>query len=522
MDIVRGGEGATKLITVQATGARTYDDFAGAARHRQLAAGEDGDPRRRSELGPARRRRRPLRLGARPRRRAVTIGDVVLFEQGRPFDERAAGRRPSAGQGHPGRRRSGTDGREDATMWTCDLSADHVKINAGDYSVPGEKLLTMAGEDFGSVLDRAAVPRPRRLAAPRRRGAVSASRRTTSRCSTSTPPASPTPASPRRASRASASWDAGADRAGAGRAARRAAVRQAVARTRATFEIAVHELGGDVIVPLAGRPARARETVADVARTSSAGCRAPWSAPTARIASSSWPRRRWRLHVINALTNEEHPCQAAADLLTLHERWDGLGRAATGRPSPTSATATTPRRRWCRRRCSPASVRVATPKSDALSADVRATAERAAQHGATLTAPEDPVKAVTGVDAAHTDVWTSMGKENEAASRLLRFRPYQVKRRADVSRQARCGVHALPAGTPRRRGHGRGDGRAAAAVFDQSGEPPPRAEGAAPPARRLAAPVRSTSRARHPSAGAPVVHRATAAVRRKGRGRRRL
>ena len=39
---------------------------------------------------------------------------------------------------------------------------------------------------------------------------------------------------------------------------------------------------------------------------------------------------------------------------------------------------------------------------------------------------EDPVKAVRGVDAIYTDVWTSMGQENEAASRLLRFRPYQV------------------------------------------------------------------------------------------------
>ena len=69
------------------------------------------------------------------------------------------------------------------------------------------------------------------------------------------------------------------------------------------------------------------------------------------------------------------------------------------------------------------SVHVATPKGDALSADVRATAERAAQHGATLTALEDPVKAVTGVDAVYTDVWTSMGKENEAASRLCASGP---------------------------------------------------------------------------------------------------
>ena len=131
MDIVRGGEGATKLITVQVTGARTYDDARRRARHRQLAAGEDGDPRRRSELGPARRRRRPLRLGVLARRRAghdrrrraVRAGSAV----------RRARRKAAAHlQGKDIRVGVdlGTDGREDATMWTCDLSADYVKINA--------------------------------------------------------------------------------------------------------------------------------------------------------------------------------------------------------------------------------------------------------------------------------------------------------------------------------------------------------------------------------------------------------
>lgn len=63
----------------------------------------------------------------------VAIGDVVLFDGGRPFDERA----PEAAV-HLGRTDVtlavdlGTGGRHDATMWTCDLSADYVRINA-DY-----------------------------------------------------------------------------------------------------------------------------------------------------------------------------------------------------------------------------------------------------------------------------------------------------------------------------------------------------------------------------------------------------
>ena len=89
--IVRGGEGATKLVTVRVTGAASNADAqARGARHRELAAGEDRDPRRRSELGPAGRRRRagpdPISCSTRA---AVRIGPVELFSAGTPHDERA-------------------------------------------------------------------------------------------------------------------------------------------------------------------------------------------------------------------------------------------------------------------------------------------------------------------------------------------------------------------------------------------------------------------------------------------------
>jgi glutamate N-acetyltransferase/amino-acid N-acetyltransferase len=116
MGIVRGGEGATKLITVQVTGARTTTTRGGRPRHRQLAAGEDSDPRRRSEPGPWSR----SPAAAAPllaRRRA---GDD---RRRRPVRERAAIRRARqqaariSGQGHRVAVDLGTDGREDATMW---------------------------------------------------------------------------------------------------------------------------------------------------------------------------------------------------------------------------------------------------------------------------------------------------------------------------------------------------------------------------------------------------------------------
>jgi len=214
-------------------------------------------------------------------------------------------------------------------------------------------------------------------------------------------------------------------------------------RTRTTFEIAIRELGGH---PVALQPDVAlgrREPVADVARNLERWVDAVVIRTFSQHLLQEFAAAASRLHVVNALTDQEHPCQALADFLTLQERI-GPPRGRTiayvgdGNNVATSLVQAA--------LLSGVSVRVATPKGDALSADVRATAERAAQHGATLTAIEDPVKAVDGVDAVYTDVWTSMGKENEAASRLLRFRPYQVN--AALMAHARPDavfMHCLPA-----------------------------------------------------------------------------
>ena len=131
--IVRGGEGATKLMTVRVTGAKTDDGRADRrARDRQLAAGQDGDARRRSELGPARGRRRPRPARTFVLERArVRVGPVELFANGAPFDERA----PEAAEYLQGKDIAievdlGTGGSGRAQMWTCDLRAEYVRINA--------------------------------------------------------------------------------------------------------------------------------------------------------------------------------------------------------------------------------------------------------------------------------------------------------------------------------------------------------------------------------------------------------
>ncbi len=130
--IVRGGEGATKLVTIDVTGARTDDEAKIAARaigNSPLVktAVHGADPNWGRLVAVAGRAGVDFLL----ERARVQIGDVVLFADGRPFDERA----PQASEHLQGADVSlrvdlGTGGDGAARMWTCDLSAEYVKINA--------------------------------------------------------------------------------------------------------------------------------------------------------------------------------------------------------------------------------------------------------------------------------------------------------------------------------------------------------------------------------------------------------
>jgi glutamate N-acetyltransferase/amino-acid N-acetyltransferase len=131
-EIVRGGEGATKLVTVQVIGARSYDEAKQAARAIANSllvktAIHGGDPNWGRLVAVAGR----AGVGFDLQSAAVRIGDIVLFEHGRPFDERA----PQAAE-HLQRKDIsvsvdlGTGGTHEATMWTCDLSKEYVQINA--------------------------------------------------------------------------------------------------------------------------------------------------------------------------------------------------------------------------------------------------------------------------------------------------------------------------------------------------------------------------------------------------------
>jgi glutamate N-acetyltransferase/amino-acid N-acetyltransferase len=132
--IVRGGEGATKLVTVRVTGAQSDGDARTTARAIANSllvktAVHGGDPNWGRLVAVAGRSGAAFSL----ERAAVKIGPITLFAGGTPYDERA----PQAAEYLQGRNIEvevdlGTGGSGRSRMWTCDLSAEYVRINA-DY-----------------------------------------------------------------------------------------------------------------------------------------------------------------------------------------------------------------------------------------------------------------------------------------------------------------------------------------------------------------------------------------------------
>jgi ornithine carbamoyltransferase len=150
-----------------------------------------------------------------------------------------------------------------------------------------------------------------------------------------------------------------------------------------------------------------------------------------------------KLKVINALSNEEHPCQALADVQTLAEKWDSFAQrriafVGDGNNVCTSIVHAA--------MMLGISVHVATPKGYELPDEVIDQAADVSQHGAGLTEFTDPKAAVRDVDAVYTDVWTSMGQEVEYAERKKTFHRYQVNDALmGLAKPGALFMHCLPA-----------------------------------------------------------------------------
>ncbi len=215
-------------------------------------------------------------------------------------------------------------------------------------------------------------------------------------------------------------------------------------RTRVAFEVAVLELGGSVVyLGQEDIQLGQREPIKDVARVLSRYVSGMVVRTFAHRDAEEFAKYASR-PVINGLSDVVHPCQALADLFTIEEcfgRLTGVNLAYVGDGNNVlhslvqgAAALGLP-------------MTVATPKSFRPDASIWTTAVRQARaHGASLRWEEDPRRAVRGADVVYTDVWVSMGKEQERRKRLKVFRPYQVNRTLLKHAAPGCRImHCLPA-----------------------------------------------------------------------------
>jgi ornithine carbamoyltransferase len=214
-------------------------------------------------------------------------------------------------------------------------------------------------------------------------------------------------------------------------------------RTRVTFTIGVRELGGDIVEIPADVMHADREPIHDVARNLERWVDAVVIRTFAQQRLVEIAEVTPRVHVINALTNEEHPCQALADMQTLIEQWGALDHrriAFVGDGNNVCASLVHASMMLG------IGVHVATPKGYELPDEVVEQAAAASQKGAGLTEFTDPKAAVRDVDAVYTDVWTSMGQEVEYTDRKKTFRRYQVNEALmALAKPGALFMHCLPA-----------------------------------------------------------------------------
>ena len=215
-------------------------------------------------------------------------------------------------------------------------------------------------------------------------------------------------------------------------------------RTRLTFEAGINSLGGtSFFVDQTGSRLGAREPLSDIAHNLERWVDGVVLRTFAHETVTSMATHA-SIPVINALSELEHPCQAMADMLTLQEQFGDLknvhlayvGDGNNVAHSLLLATASLG-----------ASISVGTPQGyEPNAAIVDSANELAKLSGSKITITNDPVEAVAGADAVYTDVWASMGQENEAAARQQIFAPFQVNRQL-FSHAAKHAVfmHCLPA-----------------------------------------------------------------------------
>ena len=209
-------------------------------------------------------------------------------------------------------------------------------------------------------------------------------------------------------------------------------------RTRVSFEVGIRELGGQPLFLAAndiqlGRGEPIRDTARVIGRMAQgAVIRTYAQGDVEEFARLSGIR------TINALTDLEHPCQILSDLLTITEKrgsLDGLTVTFIGDGDCNVARSWI----WAAAKLG-FSLRIAAP------AKFQPPAELVARAGGNITVTADVAEACRGADVLYTDVWISMGKEDEAAFRIAQFSGYQINRAAlAAAGGSPLVMHCLPA-----------------------------------------------------------------------------
>jgi ornithine carbamoyltransferase len=215
-------------------------------------------------------------------------------------------------------------------------------------------------------------------------------------------------------------------------------------RTRVSFEVAVTSMGGDAVVLSAAELQLGRgETIEDTGRVLSRYVDA--------IVLRTFEQERLEvlagaatIPVVNSLSDFEHPCQCLADLLTVIEHRGPLAaQTLTYLGDGNNVTHSL----LLGGAKSGMRVRVSTPPGfEPIPQVVRRAEEIAAETGGAIELVHDPMEASTDADVLYTDVWASMGREDEADERALVFPAYQLNQKlVDAAKDDVLVLHCLPA-----------------------------------------------------------------------------
>jgi ornithine carbamoyltransferase len=215
-------------------------------------------------------------------------------------------------------------------------------------------------------------------------------------------------------------------------------------RTRVSFEVGIDQLGAHPLILTAADLHLGRgETIEDTGRVLSRYVDA--------IVLRTFEQERLEVladaasvPVVNSLSDFEHPCQALADLFTIRERLGALrGRTLTYVGDGNNVAHSL----LLAGAMAGMTVRVATPPGfEPIPQVVQRATDIAAETRGTVEVTNDPHVAADGSDVLYTDVWASMGQEEEAAERALVFPAYQINQKMVALASPDVVVlHCLPA-----------------------------------------------------------------------------